>query len=67
MMDEPISGFAKDLEEKFKELCSMHDRPALYLSEYLYELRNMINIDRSKRCKGSATTIQVSRRKRQCK
>lgn len=44
-MEEPVSALAEDLELKFKDLCSMHDQPALYLSDYFYELRNRIDID----------------------
>ena len=44
-MGEPISALAEDLEKKFKDLCLMHDLPAIYLSEYFFEQRNRIDID----------------------
>ena len=44
-MDEPMTALADDLDQKFKELCSIHDVPKLYVSEYFSELRNRIDID----------------------
>ena len=44
-MDEPICALADDLEQKFKELCSIHDLSELYLSDYFSEMRHRIDID----------------------
>ena len=44
-MDEPICALADDLDQKFKELCSIQNLPELYLSDYFSEMRHRIDID----------------------
>ena len=44
-MDEHMTTLDDDLDQKFQELCSIHDVPKLYVSEYFSELRNRIDID----------------------
>ena len=45
IMNETFITLAEDLDQKFKDLCSIHDHPKLYLSNYFDELRNRIDID----------------------
>ena len=36
---------SQDLEKRLADLCSMHDHPALFISEYFYDIRNSIDYD----------------------
>ena len=44
-MYEAFTTLAEDIDQKFKDLCSIHDHPTLYLCNYFDELRNRIDID----------------------
>ena len=44
-MEESVSTLADDLEQKYQTLCSMHDLPDIYLSDYFSEVKHRIDID----------------------
>ena len=44
-MHDDRSLLVKDLEEKWQYLFSIHDRPAFFVSEHFYEIRNGIDYD----------------------
>ena len=45
MVSEQALTLCDDLEKRLGDLCWIHDRPGLYLSEYFFELRTRIDID----------------------
>ena len=44
-MAEHILELQEDLEKKLNDLFSLHDQPALFVSEYFFDLRNKIDYD----------------------
>ena len=44
-MKEQVLELQGDLVKKLDDLCSLHDQPGLFVSEYFFDLRNKIDYD----------------------